>query len=132
LPTALGVKLARPDDMVVCVIGDGAFSYNPIPASLGMAQQYGVPILVIICNNHGYASQEWNLYKYFPSGYALKNNDPYGKVIDPTPDYAKMAPAFGAHGECVTEPRQLEAALLRAFDAMQQGQLALLDIRLEP
>jgi acetolactate synthase I/II/III large subunit len=132
IPTALGVKLARPRDMVVCVIGDGAFNYNPVPACFGLAQQYKVPILVIICNNQGYVSQEWNLYKYFPSGYALRDNNPYGRVIEPTPDYAAMAPAFGAHGECVTDPAKLEAAIQRAIAAIEQGHLALLDIRLEP
>ena len=76
LPMALGVKLARPNDVVVCVIGDGAFNYNPIPACLGLAQQYNVPVLMIICNNEGYVSQEWNLYKYFPSGYALARQQP--------------------------------------------------------
>ena len=132
LSTALGVKLARPHDMVVCVIGDGAFNYNPIPACLGLAQQYRVPVLVIICNNQGYVSQEWNLYKSFPSGHALRENNPYGRVIEPTPDYAAMAPAFGAHGECVNQPAQLEAALGRAITAVQAGRLALLDVRLEP
>ena len=132
LPTALGVKLARPNDIVVCVIGDGAFNYNPIPACLGLAQQYNVPILVVICNNQGYVSQEWNLYKYFPSGYALRDNNPYGRVIEPTPDYAAMAPAFGAHGECVTDPGKLEAAIGRAIAAIEQGHLALLDVRLQP
>lgn len=132
LPTALGVKLARPADMVVCLIGDGAFSYNPVPASLGLAQQYGVPILVIICNNQGYVSQEWNLYKYFPSGHALSNQNVYGRVIEPTPDYSAMAPAFGAHGECVTDPAQLESAIVRAINSVSQGRLALLDVRLQP
>jgi acetolactate synthase-1/2/3 large subunit len=132
LPTALGVKLARPDDVVVCVIGDGAFSYNPVPASLGLAQQYRVPVLVVICNNQGYASQEWNLYKYFPSGYALRDNNPYGRVIEPTPDYAAIAPAFGAHGECITDPAQLEPAIRRGLEAVAAGRLALLDVRLEP
>jgi acetolactate synthase I/II/III large subunit len=132
LSNALGVKLARPDDMVVCVIGDGAFSYNPVPACLGLAQQYGVPILVIICNNQGYVSQEWNLYKYFPSGFALRDNNPYGRVIEPTPDYAAIAPAFGAHGECVADRGQLEPAIRRAMAAVAQGHLALLDVRLEP
>ncbi len=132
MPTALGVRLARPKDIVVCVIGDGAFNYNPVQACLGLAQQYNVPILVVICNNQGYVSQEWNLYKYFPSGYALQDNNPYGRVIEPTPDYAAMAPAFGAHGECVTDPGELEAALQRAIAAVEQGHLALLDVRLEP
>src|SRR5262249_6664515 len=54
LGTALGVKVARPGDTVVCVIGDGAFHYNPVPAALGFAQQYGVPILIVVCNNRGY------------------------------------------------------------------------------
>jgi acetolactate synthase-1/2/3 large subunit len=132
LPTALGAKLGRPEDVVVCVIGDGAFNYNPIPACLGLAQQYRVPVLVVICNNQGYVSQEWNLYKYFPSGYALRENNPYGRVIEPTPDYAALAPAFGGHGECVSEPAQLEPAIRRAISAVQSGQLALLDVRLEP
>ncbi len=132
LPTALGVKLARPNDVVVCVIGDGAFNYNPVPACLGLAQQYRVPVLVIICNNQGYVSQEWNLYKHFPSGFALRDNNPYGRVIEPTPDYAALTPAFGGHGECVSEPAQLEPAISRAISAVQGGQLALLDVRLEP
>jgi hypothetical protein len=34
LGTALGIKLARPGYTVVCVIGDGAFHYNPVPAEL--------------------------------------------------------------------------------------------------
>lgn len=132
LPTALGVKLGRPNDVVVCVIGDGAFNYNPILACLGLAQQYRVPVLVIICNNQGYVSQEWNLYKYFPSGYALRDNNPYGRVIEPTPDYAALAPAFGGYGECISQPAELEPAIRRALAAVQGGQLALLDVRLEP
>ena len=94
-------KIARPKD-VGCVIGDGAFNYNPVPACLGLAQQYGVPILVVICNNQGYVSQEWNPTN-FPSGYALREHNSYGRVIEPTPDYAAIAPAFGAHGECVSD-----------------------------
>jgi acetolactate synthase I/II/III large subunit len=132
LPTALGVKLGRPNDLVVCVIGDGAFNYNPIPACFGLAQQYRVPVLVVICNNQGYVSQEWNLSKYFPSGYALRDNNPYGRVIEPTPDYAALASAFGGYGECVSDPAQLELAIRRAISAVQSGQLALLDVRLEP
>jgi acetolactate synthase-1/2/3 large subunit len=88
--------------------------------------------MVIICNNEGYASQEWNLYKYFPSGYALREHDPYGKVIEPTPDYAALAPAFGAHGACVTEPGKLEQAIRDGIAAVRNGKLALLDVRLRP
>src|SRR5262249_56128790 len=73
LGTALGVKLARPGDTVVCVIGDGALHYNPVPAALGFAQQNGLPILIVVCDNRGYFSQTWNVYKYFGDGAALRS-----------------------------------------------------------
>ena len=89
-------------------------------------------MLVVICNNQGYVSQEWNLYKYFPQGYALRDNNVFGRVIEPTPDYAAMTPAFGAHGERVTDPAQLEAAINRAIAAVRAGKLAMLDVHVEP
>src|SRR5262249_47556644 len=72
LGTALGVKLARPDDTVVCVIGDGALHYNPVPAALGFAQEYGLPLLIVVCDNGGYMSQTWNVHKYFADGAAVR------------------------------------------------------------
>ena len=128
MPTALGVKLARPEALVVSVIGDGAFHYNPVPACFGLAQQYGVPILVVLCDNCGYVSQEWNLQKYFPQGYALRTNNPYGRVIEPTPDYTKLAEAYGGYGERVARAEDLEPALSRALEAIATGRLALLDV----
>jgi acetolactate synthase-1/2/3 large subunit len=132
LPTALGVKLAEPDNAVVCVIGDGAFGYNPIPACFGLAQQYKLPILIIICNNQGYASQAWNVQKYFPQGSAVRTDNYYGKVIDPTPEYWKLADAFGGYGERVSTPESLEPAIQRALAAMANGQFAVLDVLVTP
>jgi acetolactate synthase-1/2/3 large subunit len=132
LPTALGVKLAEPNNVVVCVIGDGAFSYNPVPASFGLAQQYKVPILIIICNNQGYASQGWNVQKYFPQGSAVRTGNYYGRVIDPTPDYWKLAAAFGGYGERISTLGSLEPAIQRGLAAIANGQFAVLDVLLEP
>jgi acetolactate synthase-1/2/3 large subunit len=132
LPTALGVKLAKPDNVVVCVIGDGAFSYNPIPACFGLAQQYKLPILVVICNNQGYTSQAWNVQKYFPEGAAVRTDNYYGRVIDPTPDYWKLAAAFGGYGERVGTPEALAPAIQRALAAIAGGQFAVLDVLVTP
>jgi acetolactate synthase I/II/III large subunit len=51
LGTALGVKLARPQQVVVSIVGDGAWHYNPVPAALGFAQEYSVALLIVVCNN---------------------------------------------------------------------------------
>ncbi len=132
LPTALGVKLANRGDVVVCVIGDGAFSYNPVAACFGLAQQYELPILVVLCNNQGYVSQEWNLGKYFAQGAALRTRHPYGRVIEPTPDYAVLPRAFGGHGERIERAADLGPAIERALAALGRGQLALLDVLVDP
>jgi acetolactate synthase-1/2/3 large subunit len=132
LPTALGVKLAEPDTLVACIIGDGAFNYNPVPASFGLAQQHGLPILVVICNNQGYVSQAWNTQKYFPQGSAVRTGNYYGSRIEPTPDYWQLAGAFGGHGERVSSPEALEPALQRALAAIASGQFAVLDVLVTP
>jgi len=132
LGTALGVKLARPDDTVVCVVGDGALHYNPVPAALGFAQEYGVPILLVVCDNRGYVSQTWNVHKYFGDGTAVRTGDFVGNVIKPTPDYAKLAEAYGGRGERVVRADALPAALERALATLAAGRSALLDVFVEP
>ena len=128
IPTALGVKLAEPDKVVVCLIGDGAFQYNPVPACFGFSQQYDVPLLIVICNNERYDSQSWNVAKYFPEGAAMTSGNSFGDVIEPTPDYASLASAYGGHGERVDTPAQLESAIRRGLEQVKQNRFALLDV----
>lgn len=132
LGTALGVKLARPGDTVVCVIGDGALHYNPVPAALGFAQEHGAPILVVVCNNRGYASQTWNVYKYFGDGAAVRSGQLIGNVLSPTPDYVKLAEAYGGTGERVETSAALDPAIKRALGALATGRSVLLDVVVTP
>ena len=55
-----------------------------------------------------------------------------GTSITPAPDYAAVARAFNGYGEQVEAPGEVRAALRRGLDAVAKGQLALLDVRLEP
>jgi acetolactate synthase-1/2/3 large subunit len=128
LPNALGVKLARPDELVVALIGDGSFNFNPIPACLGLAQQYSIPVFIVICNNQGYESQKFDVCKFFPNGAAVRNNDFYGEVIEPTPDYWKLAEIWGGYGERVADPKDLDSAIGRCINAVNRGTFALLDV----
>jgi acetolactate synthase-1/2/3 large subunit len=132
LGTALGVKLARPDDTVVCVVGDGAFHYNPAPAALGFAQEHRTPILIVLCDNRGYTSQTWNVHKYFGDGAAVRSGQFFGNVISPTPDYVKLAEAYGGTGERVEDDGALEPAIDRALESIRRGRTALLDVIVTP
>jgi acetolactate synthase I/II/III large subunit len=132
LGTALGVKLARPQQVVVCILGDGAWHYNPAPAALGFAQEYGVPLLIVLCNNRQYASQTRNLLKYYPDSAAVREQNFVGNVIEPTPDYVKQAEAYGGKGERVQKSDELHLALQRALEAVTSGQTFLLDVIVYP
>lgn len=132
LGVALGVKEAAPERPVIAVIGDGSFNYNPVLAALGYAQQYGMPILIVLMNNHGYLSQKIGIPQYFPHGWAVKMNTYVGTSITPRPDYAGLARLFGGYGEKVEEPGEVRPSLLRGLKAIASGKLALIDMWLEP
>ncbi len=132
LGTALGVKIARPDRPVIALIGDGSLNYNPVMATLGFTQEYGTPILIVVFNNHGYLTMKEELLRYYPEGSAMKTGTFPGTSITPSPNYAAIAGAFGGYGEKVEEPGLLRQALERGLNAIAGGQVALLDIRLEP
>ena len=91
-----------------------------------------MPLLIVLFNNSGYLSQKSGVTHHYPEGYAVKANSFAGTSITPAPDYAAIARAFGGHGEKVEDPGQVRAALQRGFQAVAKGQLALIDMALEP
>ena len=130
LGTALGVKAAFPKRPVLCLIGDGSFNYDPGLPALGVCQEHQLPILIVLFNNYGYLSQRSGVPRYFPDGFAVRNQDFIGISITPSPDYATVARAFDGYGERVEEPGEVRAAIQRGLKAVAGGQLALIDIRL--
>jgi acetolactate synthase-1/2/3 large subunit len=128
---ALGVKLARPDRPVVLMIGDGAFNYNPALAALGLGQEYGLPVLIIIFDNGGYQAMKWGHQRLYPQGIAMTRDVYLGVDITPAPDYIKIAAAFGAYGERLEDPGDIEAAIKRCLERTAGGNTALLDVALE-
>ncbi len=132
LGTALGVKTAAPDRTVIALIGDGSFNYNPVLAALGVCQEHRMPMLIVLFNNGGYLSQKSDISRYHPDGWAVGSRTFPGTSIAPSPDYAAIARAFDGYGETVDEPGAVRTALARSLEAVRQGRMALLDIRLEP
>ena len=124
---SLGIRLARPDVPVVTLIGDGAFLYNPVLQSLGAARDYGLPTISAIFNNRRYASMQNMHRKLYPDGAAVGADTYYGTHIN-APDFVRIAEAFGAHGEQVSDPAMLDDALRRGLEAANGGRSAILDV----
>src|SRR5207253_6874421 len=56
----------------IMAIGDGAFHYNPVPASFGASQEHRLPLLILLFDNAGYLSQKGDVVKEYPNGNAVR------------------------------------------------------------
>ena len=125
---ALGAKLAMKERPVFVLIGDGGFHYNPVPSCLGLAQEYELPIIVVVFNNQRYLSMERGLLKYYPDGVSKKTGVHFGGPILPNPDYRLYADIYGGYGVRVTDPKDIQPAIAQALEHVARGRLALVDV----
>jgi len=131
LGTALGLKLANKDKLVVAVIGDGSFNYNPVLAAFGASQEYSLPFLTIIFNNQAYFSMRGDLLRRFKGGWSDRSQTYLGTTITPRPEYASLAKAWGGYGDTVEDPEKIEDALKAGLEAVSQGRFAIIDVVLK-
>ena len=127
LGMALGIKLANAARPVVSLIGDGAFLYNPVTQSLGLAKEAGLPILIVVFNNCGYRAMKNNQLAYYPDGTGAEHGLFYGAPID-GPDYAELVAPFGGFGRRVEDPAELKSALREGLAAVEDGRTAIINV----
>ncbi len=119
-PSAIGAKVAKPDDKVICITGDGGFMMNS--QELGTIADYSIPVVVCIFDNRtlGMVYQWQNLY--------------YGKRqcsvnFGETPDFVKLAESFGISALRITTPDETNEALK---EAILSDEPYLLDFVIDP
>jgi tartronate-semialdehyde synthase len=112
VPAAIGAKIACPNDPVVAVTGDAGFLF--MGQELGLAGQYGIPIIVVVVNNGNLGLIRQNQkYAYgYEHGIRLRYEQGNERIM---PDLVKFAEAFGGEGERVFEDKDLPAAFERAL-----------------
>jgi len=125
---ALGAKLAAPDRMIVQVVGDGSFYFNCPSSVFAAAKQYKLPFLSIVLDNAGWSAVKESTLRVFPEGKARETKE-FEAELSPDVDFAKVGEAFGAHGEKVSDPAEVPAALKRCVEAVRGGRAALLHAR---
>jgi len=129
LGLALGVKLAKPGQPVVALMGDGGLLYNPVTQSFGVAGEANLPFLTIVFNNNNYEAMRSNHLHFYPGGAAATSGIYHGVHI-PGPHYAKLVDPFDGYGERVEDPSKLKQALQNGLDAIKEGKIALIDVAL--
>ena len=118
LPIALGVKLARPDRPVLCASGDMGAMCNI--GELETAVRENIPVVYVVFNDQGLGNERAFQNEHFGGRFFA--------VDYKNPDFGALAKVFGAHGEHVTRPGDLEGALQRAFAS---GKPAIVDVMID-
>jgi tartronate-semialdehyde synthase len=108
VPACIGVKLARPDKLVVGVVGDYSFEF--LLEEVAVAVQYKVPFVLVMVNN-GYmglirqSELPYQMNFAVDLSYDRSSSETYGM------DHVAIMEAMGATGRHVTRPEEIKPAL---------------------
>jgi benzoylformate decarboxylase len=126
--TAAGVKLARPRQQVICLVGDGSFIFGP--TALWNMARLELPVIVVVYNNHAYAGPHSRVVADVPGGRMVQTGQfVHDYLGNPDMNMADIARGFGVAGEVVENPAQLREALARAKAHTAEGKPYLLDVQ---
>ncbi len=119
LPAAIGAKMARPDQEVWAIIGDGGFQMTMMELATAVQEQANVHIAII---NNGFLGmvRQWQEFFY---------DERYSQTPMVNPDFCKLAAAYGIPSIRVTERGKIEEAV--AASRAQTGGPTLIEFVVE-
>ena len=103
LPASVGVQVAHPDALVINVAGEASWLMNM--QEMGTAMQFRLPVKQFILNNERLGMvRQWQ---------ELLHGERYSQSwSESLPDFVKLAEAFGAKGLKVSDPADLDDAIM--------------------
>ena len=101
-PAAIGVQIAYPKSLVICVAGEASFLMNL--QELSTVKQYRLPIKIFILNNK-YMGMVRQWQEFFHGG---RYSESY---TDSLPDFVRLAESYGIKGVRATKPEDLEKVI---------------------
>jgi acetolactate synthase-1/2/3 large subunit len=106
-PAAMGAQAAFRDRLVLCVAGDGSVQMNT--QELATAVAHKLPVKIIVINNgfHGMVRQWQDLF--YEGRYACSD-------LGTSPDFVKLAEAYGAVGLRASKVSELDGAIREAIE----------------
>lgn len=123
---SLGVKIARPDNQVAAMVGDGAMLFGQIE-SLWTASRYDIPVIIVVFDNRSYDGERGRLFMFSK----MKNKELWKDMScylgDPDIDYVSIARGFDIDGQKVSAPDEIQPAIQRAISVTREGRPFLID-----
>ena len=121
LPAAMGIQIARPDELVVCVTGEGSIQMNI--QELSTCAQYGLPIKIINVNNRALGMvKQWQDMQY-----EGRHSHSY---MDSLPDFVRLVESYNHVGFKVSDIDELDTVLAEALSL--KDKLVFVDVMVDP
>ena len=119
-PAAIGAKFGCPDKQVVCVAGDGSFQMNSQEMATAAINNAAVKVFLLDNRALGMVHQWQKLF--YHERYS-------STILDPVPDFVKLADAYGWEGERIEKPEEVAPAIARM---LVSDKPYLLDVAISP
>ena len=107
VPMAVAAGLRRPNDQIVCFIGDGGMLM--MGNEIATARQYNINPTIIISDNSMYGTIGMHSYVRYPDRSFMNATQLTN------PDFAKWAESFGAIGLTIVKENEIEEKISQAF-----------------
>ncbi|TMO66972.1 acetolactate synthase 2 catalytic subunit [Pseudoalteromonas aurantia] len=102
LPAAIGAQIARPQNMVVTVSGDGSIMMNI--QELATIRRNNLPVKIVILDNQRLGMvRQWQQL-FFEGRYSETN-------LSDNPDFVQLAAVFGIPGQTITHANEVDDAI---------------------
>jgi acetolactate synthase I/II/III large subunit len=118
IPAVVGAKIARPNETVVCLCGDGSFGMSG--TELETIGRLNLPVTLVHFNNGAFGWIKMLQHLYF--------DDRFFGVDFTTLDYARIAEGFGVRGVTIEHADQIEDAI---GEATRRSGPTFIDVRTE-
>ena len=105
-PSAIGAKVACPDDPVVSINGDGGFLM--VCQELATVREYDIPVIAVVLENRTLGM----VYQWQSLLYDKRHSQ---TLLGNSPDFVKLAESFGVNAQRVTKPGETKEALTKAI-----------------
>ncbi len=120
LPAAIGAQVAKPDENVLAICGDGGFQM--VSQELATIKEYDLPVVTCVLNNRYLGMvYQWQVLYY--------ENRVSQTKLAPTPDFVKLAESYGICGERVEKPGELQETIQ---NALKSREATVIDIVIDP
>lgn len=125
VPAGLGAKLAKPDDEIYVLVGDGSFLM--LHSELVTAIQYNKKVNIVLFNNSGFHSINNLQMSHGGESFLTEFTTANDEILDI--DFAKVAEGYGAKGYQVNTVEDFKTAI---DDAKKQDRSTLIEVRVLP